>query len=311
MELLLSLIVFILLLFLYPIYIKWSKKRELGQFIRKEGPDLHNYKEGTPTAGGVLFVIAISFLNFSFYYMNEKPLYFIIGLTAFLFGFIGFLDDFLSIFKKHSTGLNSIQKLILQLVFSGLILFFIQKYSPNTEILIPFLSAKINLGFLYIPWGIIFISGMSNATNLTDGLDGLNAFIFISSMIMTVFISGIENLNFIYAIVIPVIAFLFFNIKPAKIFMGDTGSLSLGAIFAVYLMYFSMDIFVIFTGIIFISELFSVIIQVSSFKLRNKRVFLMSPIHHHFELKKWSEERIVMTFLLINIISSLIAFGGI
>ncbi|MGM0640776.1 MAG: phospho-N-acetylmuramoyl-pentapeptide-transferase [Thermotogota bacterium] len=311
MEILLSLIVFILLLFLYPIYIKWSKKRQLGQFIRKEGPDLHNYKEGTPTAGGLLFVIAISFLNFSFYYLNHEPIYLIIGLTGLLFGFIGFLDDFLSIFKKHSTGLNSKQKLILQLIFSGIIIFFIKKYSPNSEILIPFSNTKLDLGFLYIPWGIIFISGMSNATNLTDGLDGLNAFIFISSMIMTVFLNGVENINHIYAIVVPVIAFLFFNIKPAKIFMGDTGSLALGGILAAYLIYYSMDLFVIFTGVIFIIELFSVIIQVSSFKLRNKRVFLMSPIHHHFELKKWSEEKIVMTFLLINITFSLIAFGGI
>jgi len=311
MELLLSLITFILLLFLYPVYIKWSRKKQLGQFIRKEGPDLHNYKEGTPTAGGILFVLSISALNFTFYFLDNDPLYFILGLTSILFGFIGFLDDFLSIFKKHSTGLNSLQKLLLQLVFSGLIIFLIQKFSQNSYVLIPFFDLKINLGFLYIPWGIIFISGMSNATNLTDGLDGLNGFIFISSMTLTILISGFENINYIYSIVIPVIAFLFFNIKPAKIFMGDTGSLSLGAILAVYLMYNSMDLFVIFTGIIFIIELFSVIIQVSSFKLRKKRVFLMSPIHHHFELKKWSEERIVMMFLLVNIIFGLIAFGGI
>jgi phospho-N-acetylmuramoyl-pentapeptide-transferase len=231
-------------------------------------------------------------------------------LTTLLFGFIGFLDDFLSIYKKHSTGLNSIQKLILQFIFSGIILYIIQLNSPETSIIIPFLDTEINLGLLYIPWGVVFISGMSNATNLTDGLDGLNGFIFTSSMIFTILISGFNNVEFIYAIVFPVIAFLIFNIKPAKIFMGDTGSLSLGAIFAVYLMYNSMDAFVIFTGIIFIAELFSVIIQVSSFKLRKKRVFLMAPIHHHFELKKWSEERIVMTFLLINVLFSLIGFGG-
>ena len=311
MELLISLIVFILLLFSYPAYIKWAKKRQFGQFIRKEGPDLHNYKEGTPTAGGILFVISISVLNLIFYFLNDNPLFYIVALAALLFGFIGFLDDFLSIFKKHSTGLNSMQKLVLQLVFSGIIIYLIQMNSPETSILVPFLNTEIDLGLLYIPWGIIFISGMSNATNLTDGLDGLNGFIFISSMIFTVVLSGVENISFIYSIVFPVIAFLIFNIKPAKIFMGDTGSLSLGAILAVYLMYFSMDLFVIFTGIIFITELFSVIIQVSSFKLRNKRVFLMSPIHHHFELKKWSEERIVMTFLLINILFSLIGFGGI
>jgi phospho-N-acetylmuramoyl-pentapeptide-transferase len=182
--------------------------------------------------------------------------------------------------------------------------------SPETSIIIPFLDTEINLGLIYIPWGVVFISGMSNATNLTDGLDGLNGFIFTSSMIFTILISGFNNVEFIYSIVFPVIAFLIFNIKPAKIFMGDTGSLSLGAILAVYLMYNSMDAFVIFTGIIFIAELFSVIIQVSSFKLRKKRVFLMAPIHHHFELKKWSEERIVMTFLLINVLFSLIGFGG-
>lgn len=310
MELLISLLVFILLLFLYPAYIKWAKKKQFGQFIRKEGPALHNYKEGTPTAGGILFVISISILNFIFYFLNDQPLYYIIGLTALLFGFIGFLDDFLSIYKKHSTGLNSIQKLILQFIFSGIIIYIIQLNSPETSIIIPFLDTEINLGLLYIPWGVVFISGMSNATNLTDGLDGLNGFIFTSSMIFTVLISGFNNVEFIYSIVFPVIAFLIFNIKPAKIFMGDTGSLSLGAILAVYLMYNSMDAFVIFTGIIFIAELFSVIIQVSSFKLRKKRVFLMAPIHHHFELKNWSEERIVMTFLLINILFSLIGFGG-
>jgi phospho-N-acetylmuramoyl-pentapeptide-transferase len=313
MILIFSLITFVILLFLYPKYISWQKKMKYGQHIRKEGPDLHNYKEGTPTSGGLLFTVAISINSFLFFFVNSNPIFLIIGLSAFLFGFIGFLDDFISVLKKDSTGLKAYQKLILQLFFSLIIFLVIRYYNYNSEIIMPFTNLSIDLKFIYPIWVILFISSMSNATNLTDGLDGLSSGTFVISSFFTV-IAAYKlynvDISIIYLLILPVAAFMVYNIKPAKIFMGDSGSLALGGILGSFAVYYSMEIFLIFTCFIFIIEFFSVVLQVLSFKIRKKRLFLMAPIHHHFELKKWSEERVVMFFWFINFLIGIFAVGG-
>ncbi|RPD35514.1 phospho-N-acetylmuramoyl-pentapeptide-transferase [Petrotoga sp. HWH.PT.55.6.1] len=305
-----TLITFIFLLFLYPIFIKWLKKRQFGQYIRKEGPDLHNYKQGTPTMGGILFILAIFFLSLLTYFIQKEDLFLIIGVASLLFGFIGFLDDYLSIKKKDSTGLTAIQKLLMQFLFSIFIVYLISILNPHSILKIPFTAKSLDLKFFYPLWGVIYLTGMSNATNLTDGIDGLSGGTYVISALFTALIAGI-NFNHISILILPVIAYLFYNIKPAKIFMGDTGSLALGGILGSIALYYSVELFTILTCFIFISEMFSVIIQVGSYKLRKKRVFLMAPIHHHFELKKWSEERIVLTFWTINFLTGIVALGGV
>ena len=270
---------------------------------------MHNYKQGTPTAGGILFLFFISILNLISYYLSSNPIYLIVFFSSILFGFVGFIDDFLSIFKKNSLGLRSYQKLLLQIIFSLIIFYIVNKFNPHTYLKIPYIDKTLDLGFFYPIWAVLFLSGLSNSTNLSDGLDGLSSGLFIISTIMTVIVSK-APINLIYTIVLPVIAFMMFNIKPAKIFMGDTGSLALGGILASISIYYSTEIFAIFTCFVFIAEMFSVIIQVLSYKIRKKRVFLMAPVHHHFEMKGWHEERVVMNFWIINILFGILIIGG-
>jgi phospho-N-acetylmuramoyl-pentapeptide-transferase len=305
----LSVITFFSLILLYPIYIKWLKKKQFGQYIRPEGPDLHNYKQGTPTMGGLLFVVAIFSLLLVTFSLTKDFLFLVIAISTLLFGLVGFIDDYSSIKKKNATGLNVIQKLGLQLLFSAFIVFLIFKFNYHTYLRIPFSKNTLDLKYFYPVWGILYLTGMTNATNLTDGLDGLAGGIYIVSAFFTALVAGL-NFEIISILILPVVAYLLFNIKPAKIFMGDTGSLALGGLLGCLALYNSIEIFTLFTCFIFILEMFSVIIQVGSYKLRKKRVFLMAPIHHHFELKNWSEERVVMMFWLVNFLVGFIALGG-
>ncbi|KLO23119.1 phospho-N-acetylmuramoyl-pentapeptide-transferase [Marinitoga sp. 1197] len=300
---------------LYPVYIKWAQKKQFGQYIRPEGPDLHGYKQGTPTAGGILFIPTISILNIISYIYYNDLIFMYIAMSAFLFGLIGFFDDFSSILKKDAMGLSPKGKLALQILFSSLLFIIFFNFNMDYILKIPFTTYNLKLSSIpYLLFYILFFTGFSNATNLTDGLDGLAGGTFIISSIFTILI-GVYYFNapiiLLYTIILPVTIFLIFNVKPAKVFMGDTGSLALGAILSALVTYYHIELFLIFTGFIFVIETLSVIIQVFSFKLRGKRVFLMSPIHHHFELKKWPEENITFRFILVNLIFSLIGFGGI
>ncbi|KLO21428.1 MULTISPECIES: phospho-N-acetylmuramoyl-pentapeptide-transferase [unclassified Marinitoga] len=300
---------------LYPVYIKWAQKKQFGQYIRPEGPDLHGYKQGTPTAGGILFIPTISILNIISYIYYNDLIFMYIAMSAFLFGLIGFFDDFSSILKKDAMGLSPKGKLVLQILFSSLLFIIFFNFNMDYILKIPFTTYNLKLSSIpYLLFYILFFTGFSNATNLTDGLDGLAGGTFIISSIFTILI-GVYYFNapiiLLYTIILPVTIFLIFNVKPAKVFMGDTGSLALGAILSALVTYYHIELFLIFTGFIFVIETLSVIIQVFSFKLRGKRVFLMSPIHHHFELKKWPEENITFRFILVNLIFSLIGFGGI
>lgn len=315
MLLLISLVIIFIEFLLYPKYIKWAKNKQFGQYIRPEGPDLHGYKQGTPTAGGIIFIPTIVILNLIGFLFLKDMIFIYISISALLFSFIGFFDDFKSILKKDSMGLTPKGKLFLQILFSIILYFVFSKYLLPLNLYIPFIKNTIALNStIYFIFYVFLFTGFSNATNLTDGLDGLAGGIFIISSIFTILI-GVLLFNapifLLFSIVLPISIFLIFNVKPAKVFMGDTGSLALGAILSSLTTYYHYELFLIFTGFIFVIETLSVIIQVTSFKLRGKRVFLMSPIHHHFELKKWSEENITFRFIIINLIFSIIVLGGI
>ncbi|MFN6991842.1 MAG: phospho-N-acetylmuramoyl-pentapeptide-transferase [Fervidobacterium sp.] len=282
---------FLFALFIYPKFIEYMKKLKLGQYIRQEGPDLHNYKEGTPTAGGIVF-ISISIIAGIFLKLPKELL-----LTLLFYGFIGFLDDFVSIMKKRSLGLRAWQKLVLQFLFSIWIAYTILQYRDSS--IFGFSAPK----WLFYIFTMLLISGYSNATNLTDGIDGLAGWVFVSSMIpFTIIAKNPGDFNAIFVLIMPILAFLVYNTRPAKIFMGDTGSLALGAYISTYALMNSNELPLLFFTSIFLLETMSVILQVSSFKLRNgKRIFRMAPIHHHFELLGWKEEKIVGVFTAWNI----------
>lgn len=282
---------FLLALLIYPKFIEYMKKLKLGQYIRQEGPDLHNYKEGTPTAGGIVF-ISISIIAGIFLKLPKELL-----LTLLFYGFIGFLDDFLSIMKKRSLGLRAWQKLVLQFLFSIWIAYTILQYRDSS--IFGFSVPK----WLFYIFTMLLISGYSNATNLTDGIDGLAGWVFVSSMIPFAIIArNPGDYNAIFVLIMPILAFLVYNTRPAKIFMGDTGSIALGAYISTYALMNSNELPLLFFTSIFLLETISVILQVSSFKLRNgKRIFRMAPIHHHFELLGWKEEKIVGVFTAWNI----------
>lgn len=281
---------FLIGLLVFPKYINYMKKLKLGQYIRQEGPDLHNYKEGTPTAGGIVF-LAIALIAGIVLGVKKELL-----LTILFYGFIGFLDDFVSIAKKRSLGLKAWQKLALQMLFSIWVAYTVLQYRESTVFGFP-----VPKWFFYI-FTMFLISGYSNATNLTDGLDGLAGWVFVTSALPFLLLANDYNqLISILVLVMPLLAFLVYNTRPAKVFMGDTGSLALGAYISTYALMTSNELPLIFFTTIFLLETISVILQVGSFKLRGKRIFKMAPIHHHFELLGWTEEKIVGVFSAWNL----------
>lgn len=314
MLLFLTFLIIFIEFMLYPKYINWAKRKQFGQYIRPEGPDLHGYKQGTPTAGGIIFIPTLSLLNLLGFIFLKETIFLYVAVAALLFGFIGFFDDFSSILKKEAMGLTPKRKLLLQMLFAVLLFFLFSNTNDTYTLFIPFTKHTLNISSrIYFLFYIFLFTGFSNATNLTDGLDGLSGGTFITSAIFTILIGVLffnAPLFLLFSTLLPVTIFLLFNAKPAKIFMGDTGSLALGAILMAFASYYHIELFLLFTGFIFVIETLSVIIQVTSFKLRGKRVFLMSPIHHHFELKKWPEENITFRFIITNIIFSLLGLGG-
>lgn len=304
---------FLFAIVLGPIFIPILHKLKFGQNIRKEGPKSHQKKSGTPTMGGLIFFIstAAAILILGQKLMNKE----MIMLYSFLaFGFIGFLDDILKIIHKDNLGLRAAQKMILLVVFS-LALAWYGYITIGSDILIPFVNGEarvLNLGILYIPFIVLYYAAVTNAVNLTDGIDGLATSVTI--IVLTFFaIVGFRTNNsevaiFSLALIGALLGFLKFNAFPAKIFMGDTGSLALGGVIGTMALMLKMEIFVVIVGGIYVIETLSVIIQVTSFKLTGKRVFKMSPIHHHFEQLGWSEVKIVTVFSVITAILCVIGF---
>ncbi|MFL0166767.1 phospho-N-acetylmuramoyl-pentapeptide-transferase [Clostridium beijerinckii] len=303
---------FVFSIVLGPIFIPILHKLKFGQNIRKEGPKSHQKKSGTPTMGGLIFFIATAT---AILIMGQKPMSReMILLYSFLaFGFIGFLDDILKIIHKDNLGLRAAQKMILLVLFSVALAWY-GYTNVGTDILIPFINQnfRLNLGMLYIPFIVVYYAAVTNAVNLTDGIDGLATSVTV--IVLTFFaIIGFRTQNvevavFAIALAGALLGFLKFNAFPAKIFMGDTGSLALGGVIGTIALMLKMELFVIIVGGIYLIETLSVIIQVTSFKLTGKRVFRMSPIHHHFEQVGWSEVKIVTIFSSITAILCIIGF---
>ena len=298
-----------------PAFIKWLRKLKFGQEIRDEGPKWHEKKSGTPTMGG-LFFIAASILPVIAYALWKRDLILVIHYLFVLFnGMIGFVDDYVKFFKKQNAGLSAIQKLVLQFLVTGaylLALYFADGLS--TVISLPFTSATLDLGVFYYIILLVGIVFTVNSTNLTDGIDGLCssvtavAMVFLSVLAIK---SGNAEAGVLSGTMIGgALGFLVYNFHPAKVFMGDTGSLYMGAVVCAVTMMLDVPIMLFFVGIIYYIESVSVMIQVISYKLTKKRVFKMTPIHHHFEMCSWNEVKIVIVFSIVTAVVSAIGCFG-
>jgi len=303
---------FLLTVILAPIVIPYLRRMKFGQSIREEGPQSHQVKAGTPTMGGLIFLtsIIISTLALSLYFdkLTTQSIVLLVILVG--FGVIGFLDDFIKVVLKRNLGLTSIQKLIGQIVIA-IIAYFLLKQGPfDTNIVIPFTEMELQLGQLYIAFLVFWLVGFSNAVNLTDGLDGLVAgtatVAFATFGVLALAYEQSDIAIFTFCVSGALLGFLLFNKYPAKVFMGDTGSLALGGALAMVSILVKHELLLLLVGIIFVVETLSVILQVISFKTTGKRIFKMSPIHHHFELSGWNERKIVTVFWAIGFIAAMI-----
>ncbi len=306
------LISFAISVLLSPIFIPFLKKIKFSQFVRDDGPQSHLKKTGTPTMGGV--VILISVVVTSLLYINEcRELIPVLFLTL-GFGLIGLLDDFIKIVMMRSMGLRPWQKLLAQIFITFVFGYYLlNNLDYGTLTLIPFLNgAYINLGKWYLPILFIAVIGTVNGVNFTDGLDGLasSVTILVATFFSVVAIgtkSGISPIT--CAVAGSLLGFLIYNVYPARVFMGDTGSLALGGFVAASAYMLRMPFFIIIIGFIYVIEVLSVMIQISYFNLSGgKRIFKMAPIHHHLELSGWKETRIVAVFSIITSLLCLVGF---
>jgi phospho-N-acetylmuramoyl-pentapeptide-transferase len=297
-------VAFVLTLIMGPLFIPILRRLKFGQQIRTDGPQGHLKKQGTPTMGGVIILLALALASLRF---ADKNIDLLILLIASLgYGLVGFLDDYIKIVFKRSLGLTAKQKLIGQLLISAVVCFLLIKQGHSTDLFIPFTEFHFNPGWLYFPLMAILMLGASNAVNFTDGLDGLlagtSAIAFGAYTVIAMSNTQPEAAVFSAAMVGAVLGFLVFNAHPAKVFMGDTGSLGIGGGLVAVAILTKAELLLAVIGGVFLIEILSVVIQVVSFKTRGKRVFKMSPIHHHFELVGWSEWRVVITFWVTGLV---------
>lgn len=302
-----AIIAFLVVVILGPIFIPMLTKFKFGQTVRDDGPQTHLQKNGTPTMGGVIMIIAILITGLTRAKIDKDLLVGLICITG--FGFVGFLDDFIKIKMKRSLGLKAYQKIILQFALALFIAYYQYSASPSaTQIMVPFTDYVINLGPLYVPIMMFIIIGTVNAVNLTDGLDGLASgvtlIVSIFFMILAVSIGNSDVAILAAATGGACLGFLGFNSYPAKVFMGDTGSMALGGAVVAFAVLTNSVLLIPIVGGIYFAEAISVIIQVLSFKLTGKRVFKMAPIHHHFEQCGWPETRVVFIFWIITVVLS-------
>jgi len=316
-----------LTMFLMPRFIRWAQKTSSVQPINDWAPDSHQAKAKTPTMGGIVFIFATIIASLTSIKFFDT--YALGGLiTLLLFSLIGFQDDWSKIRENANlAGLSARVKLLLQILSAGAIAFFLCYFSDmNTELYIPFYKSPLfEMGYWAIAFWALIMVGASNAVNLTDGLDGLATVPSIFSLLtlaVLVYITGnaiissylllpnfpVGEVSIIAsALVGSLVGFLWFNSHPASIFMGDSGSLTLGAFIGYMGIISKSEFLLILIGFIFVVETISVILQVGSYKLRKKRVFLMAPIHHHFEMKQWAENKIIVRFWIIAMLSNLLA----
>jgi phospho-N-acetylmuramoyl-pentapeptide-transferase len=316
-----------------PWLIERMRRIKLGQYIREEGPKSHQQKAGTPTMGGILINIAI-LIPTLLWADILNPYIWIVLFVTFAYGVIGFIDDYRKLVKKQNLGLTAKEKFSMQIVvalLAGLAIAYLPMLRNNysTTLTFPFLkNVVLNLGFLYIPFIVVIIVGASNAVNLTDGLDGLaigSTLIAAATYTILTYAAGHSRIAdylriawvpqtgelavFCGAMLGASLGFLWFNAHPAEIFMGDVGSLALGGAIGCLAVMIKQELLLVLVGGLFVIEALSVIIQVASFKLTGRRIFKMSPLHHHFELSGWRETKVVVRFWIIAVIFSLLALA--
>lgn len=289
------------------------KNMKVGQNIRKEGPKSHYQKAGTPTMGGIIFIIAAFLITLIFVPFDLSTL--ILLLSTIGFGAIGFVDDFRKLVLKQSEGLKPKEKIILQFSLALIItiLTFVYNKESVTMMTIPFSNYRLPVSFLGFPILVFIIVGTTNAVNLTDGLDGLAASVSIP-VFLSMFLLASKDTSRMFSVIMfgVLLGFLFFNSNPASVFMGDTGSMAIGGAVVALAIIESIPIYLVIFGGVYVVETLSVIIQVYSYKHRNKkRVFLMTPIHHHFELKGYKEPKIVTAFTIVSVVLCLITLVAI
>ncbi|SET80808.1 phospho-N-acetylmuramoyl-pentapeptide-transferase [Lacrimispora sphenoides] len=303
---------------LCPIVIPFLHRLKFGQEVRKEGPESHLKKQGTPTMGGL--IILTSIIITSLFYVREYPKIIPVLFVTVGFGIVGFLDDYIKIVMKRSEGLKPVQKMAGQLIITGIFAYYLlHSKDVGTGMLIPFSGGfekglYLNLGIFFVPAVFFLVIGTDNGVNFTDGLDGLctSVTILVATFLTVVSIGENTGISPITgAVVGSLLGFLLFNVYPARVFMGDTGSLGLGGFVASSAFMMQIPIFLAIIGFIYMIEVLSVIIQVTYFKRTGgKRIFKMAPIHHHFELSGWSETRVVAVFAIVTAVLCMLAYLG-
>ena len=302
---------FVIAVIIAPVIIPVLHRLKFGQEIREIGPSWHKKKSGTPTMGGFIFIIPTIICTLIF---ARTTLGVCLALFALSFGLVGFADDYIKVVKKRNLGLTEKQKFLLQLLFS-VVFIIVSVYALkliDTSVIIPVWKKTVDMGLLYIPFALFVLIGCTNSVNLTDGVDGLASSVTI---VVCAFLALISYENGFYEITVvnaicaaALLGFLLFNRHPAKVFMGDTGSLFLGGIVCSSALLMKNPLILIVIGGVYVLETVSVILQVASFKLTGKRIFKMSPIHHHFEMCGWSEKRIVLTAVLVSVLLCMLAY---
>lgn len=306
-----AVIAFLISVIVSPVLIPFLTKLKFGQYIREEGPKWHEKKSGTPTMGGIIFLGSTVITSLIF--MKGNPGVVPVLFVTLGFGLIGFLDDYIKVVMKRNLGLRAWQKMSLQLLVTGVFCFYVMKFTDvGTKIIVPFVKdVTIEMSWLYIPFVFFVVLGSVNGVNLTDGLDGLASSVTV--LVATFF--SVVALGFgstVYPIAAAVVGgllgFLVFNVYPAKVFMGDTGSLALGGFVASTAIMLRLPLFIVIVGFIYVAETLSVMLQVGYFKLTHgKRLFKMAPIHHHFEMCGWAETRIVAVFSIVTAVLCMVA----
>ena len=294
---------------LVPLFLPTLHRLHFGQSIREEGPKSHQKKSGTPTMGGLFIQAGVLIAVLIAALITGRISWYLI-LIMLVYGMIGFIDDYIKVSKKHNLGLNVWQKLVLQIA-AALIFTFYAAHTTGTALLVPF-AGLVDFGYWYYPFTFIAIVAVTNAVNLTDGLDGLAA--GCTAVVMIFFLAGSLPFSPAYSafaggVIGGCLGFLRKNSNPADIFMGDTGSMALGGALVGIAIVTQLQVYVLIAGMIFVIEALSVVIQVGYFKISHgKRVFRMAPIHHHFELGGWSETRVVQVFWVFSALCTALAF---
>jgi len=312
-----------------PALIRALSRYQIGQPVRSDGPESHYGKKGTPTMGGVLILFSILVASLLWADLTSHYVW-VVVTTVIGYGAIGFWDDYLKVIKKDPKGLSARTKLLLQSAVAGLVVVYLYAYADfDTRLTVPFLKGvNPDLGWFFVPFAILVIVGTSNAVNLTDGLDGLAigpvmiaaatylAIVYLSGhatfaeYLQIPFVPGTGELAILCgAMVGAAMGFLWFNTYPASVFMGDVGSLPLGAALGAVAVTSKHELVLILVGGIFVVETVSVMLQVAYFRMTGKRIFLMAPIHHHFELKGWQEPKIIVRFWIISIVLALLSLS--